>query len=135
YCVATLAVLYALYAASSLLLPVTVALFFSLLLSPLVSWLKRFYIPRSISSVVLLCLLGGPFVVLSIELAVPAQKWLDKLPELTAQVTEGLTDISETLSPEAPPPVEPLPERETGFSFSRFFGAEEEVAKPVQVEA
>ena len=55
YCVATLAVLYALYAARPLLLPIVVALFFSLLLSPLVSGLKRLHVPRSLSSVMLLC--------------------------------------------------------------------------------
>ena len=130
YCVATLAVLYALYSARSLLLPIAVALFFSLLLSPLVSGLKRLHVPRSLSSVLLLCLLGGPFVVLTIELAEPAQKWLEKLPELTETVTEGLTDISESLSPEAPKPVEPVPERETGFSFSKFFGGEDEQVEP-----
>mgnify|MGYP003670135162 CR=1 FL=1 len=130
YCVATLAVLYALYAARPLLLPIVVALFFSLLLSPLVSGLKRLHVPRSLSSVMLLCLLGGPFVVLTIELAVPAQKWLEKLPELTETVTVSLTDISERISPEAAPPVEPEPERETGFSFSKFFGGEDEAEAP-----
>ncbi len=137
YCVATLAVLYTLYAARSLFLPIVVALFFSLLLSPLVSWLKRLHVPRSLSSVLLLCVLGGPFVILSIELAEPAQKWLGKVPELTVQVTEGLTDIGDSLSPAAAPEVDVapvvVPERETGFSFARFFGVydDEPVAAPV----
>ena len=137
YCVATLAVLFALYSARSLFLPVIVALFFALLLSPPVSWLKRLHIPRSISAVLLLCLLGGPFVALSIQLAEPAQKWAGKLPELTVQVTDGLTDFSESLSPEAAPAAvaTPEPKRERGFSFSRFFGGEADEPDPVVVPA
>lgn len=132
-CVAILAVLYTLHYTSSLLMPFVVALFVSLLLSPLVQWFRRYRIPSPVSSVLLLGLLGVPFVFLSIELAEPAQKWMGKLPALTTQVTENLTDISETLSPEIPPPVEPLPERETGFSFSRFF--QDDNAKAVKPEA
>ncbi|MCB1687479.1 MAG: AI-2E family transporter, partial [Halioglobus sp.] len=127
YCMATLAVLYSVYAARSLLMPIVVALFVSLLLSPLVTWFKRMRIPRPLSSVLLLCLLGGPFVLLSIELAAPAQKWMGKLPELTVQVTEGLTDITDTLTREAPQSTDAVPPRETGFSFSRFFQWDEEV--------
>lgn len=134
YCVTLLAVLYTLHYTRSLLMPVVVALFVSLLLSPLVSWFRSRHIPRPISSVLLLALLVGPFVFLSIELAEPAQKWMGKLPELTTQFTENLTDISETLSPEVPPAVEPLPERETGFSFSRFFQGEEVDAVTPEVE-
>jgi predicted PurR-regulated permease PerM len=131
YCVAILAVLYTLHYTRSLLMPFVVALLVSLLLSPLVSWFKRHRIPRSISSVLLLSLLGVPFVYLTLELAEPAQKWMEKLPALTTQLTANLTDISETLSPEVPPPAKPLPERETGFSFSRFFqGDEAEAVEP-----
>jgi hypothetical protein len=56
---------------------------------PLVSWLKRLHVPPSLSSVLLLCVLGGPFVILSIELAEPAQKWPGKALQLTVQVTEA----------------------------------------------
>ncbi len=141
YCLATLAVLYGVYAARSLLMPIVVALFVSLLLSPLVTWCKRLRIPRAVSSILLLCLLGVPFVLLSIELAAPAQKWMGKLPELTAQVTEGLSDISASLAPEEPLARDVPAERETGFSFSRFFQWHEDVesvaeeAEPAQENA
>lgn len=133
-CVAILAVLYTLHYTRSLLMPFVVALFFSLLLSPFVSWLRRYRIPRPISSVLLLGLLGVPFVYLTIELAEPAQKWMEKLPALTTQFTANLTDISETLSPEVTPPVKPLPERETGFSFSRFFQGDDVEAVTPEAE-
>ncbi|CAA0100846.1 Putative transport protein YhhT [Halioglobus japonicus] len=135
YCLATLAVLYSVYAARSLLMPIVVALLFSLLLSPLVTWLKRLRIPRPISSVLLLCLLGGPFVVLSIELAEPVQKWMGKLPELTARVTEELTEITDTLAPKEPQVEQVVPQRESGFSFSRFFQSDDDVDAVVEEPA
>jgi predicted PurR-regulated permease PerM len=134
YCLAALAVLYSMHAARSLLMPVVVALLFSLLLSPLVTWLKRLRIPRPISSVLILCLLGGPFVQLSIELAEPVQKWMGKLPELTARVTEELTEITDTLTPKETQKVQEEPERETGFSFSRFFQSDDEEVAPEETE-
>lgn len=133
YLLATLATLFALYTARSLLMPIVVALLFSLMLSPLVALFKRFYIPRALSSVLLLGLLIGPFVFLSIQLAVPAQKWMQMVPEIAAQATQELTELGTTLSPEAAAPAKPLPERETGFSFSRFFKGDTD--QPVEPEA
>jgi predicted PurR-regulated permease PerM len=134
YCVAILSVLFTLHYTRSLLMPFVVALFVALLLSPLVSWFRHRHIPRPIASIFLLALLGVPFVFLIVELAEPAQKWMGKLPELTTQLTEGLTDISETLTIEEPRAVAAVPERETGFSFSRFFqGDDAEVIEPEPV--
>lgn len=138
-----IAVLYTLHTARTLIMPVVVALLFSLFLSPLVAVLKRAHIPRPISSLLLICLLGGPFVWLSIELAEPAQKWLKKLPELSATVTEQLEDISEQLAPDAPVPEAAVPEpavpeppapaQKRRFSFFGLFDEPEPVAvAPVQ---
>ncbi|MEZ5572529.1 MAG: AI-2E family transporter [Halioglobus sp.] len=132
YILSTLAVFCALYLSRALLLPIVLALLFSLLLSPQVAWFKRFHIPRPISSVFLVCMLGGPFVVLSIQLAVPAQKWWEQLPELTVQVTQQLTDLGETLSPETPPPpVAAAPQPKKGFDLFGLFAGDEPVAAPV----
>jgi predicted PurR-regulated permease PerM len=60
YCVAILSVLYTLHYTRSLLMPFVVALFVSLLLSPLVLWFRRYRIPRPVSSVCLLGLLVVP---------------------------------------------------------------------------
>jgi predicted PurR-regulated permease PerM len=109
-----LAVLYTLYAARTLFLPMVLALMFSLLLSPLVTSMKRLHIPRPLSSVLLICLLLVPFVALSIQLAAPAQKWLGKLPEISVQVTKQLADLSGTPNPDAqtsPPVVAAVPEQ------------------------
>lgn len=94
-----LAALYTLYFAKTLLMPIVVALLFSLLLSPLVSMFKRFRIPRALSALLLMAMLGGPFVVLSVELAEPVKKWMERVPELSAELTEHLDDLGDTLDP------------------------------------
>jgi len=107
YWLVTLALLYTLYFAKSLLIPILVALLFSLLLSPLVTLFRRFYIPRTVSAILLLTMIGGPITLLAIELAEPAQKWLAQLPKLSSQLTEELDNISEAMSPDSPAPATP----------------------------
>jgi predicted PurR-regulated permease PerM len=127
YWLLALALLYTLYFAKSLLMPIVVALLFSLLLSPLVTLFKRFYIPRTVSAIVLLAMIGGPFTLLAIELAEPSQKWLAQLPKLTAQLTEELDDLSLAMSPDtaAEPAAKALPAKKKGFSFFGLFGQDE----------
>jgi len=129
-----LALLYTMYFAKSLLIPIVVALLFSLLLSPLVSLFKRFHVPRTFSALLLLAMIGGPFTLLGIELAEPAQKWLARLPELSAQLTEELNSLSEALSPESAEAPPPPPPRE-GFTFFGLFGDDEEEQQQAQQEA
>jgi len=125
YCLLALALLYTLYFAKSLLIPIVVALFFSLLLSPLVTLLRRYYIPRAVSAILLLSMIAGPVTILAIELAEPSQKWLSELPQLSAHLTEELDDISQAMSPEAPPVVmEPLPPKEKSFSLFGFLSSD-----------
>lgn len=128
-----LALLYTLYFAKSLLIPIVVALLFSLLLSPLVSLFKRFHIPRTFSALLLLAMIGGPFTLLGIELAEPAQKWLARLPELSAQLTEELDSLSEALNPDVSETAPEPPPKEKGFNFFGLF-ADDEEEKPVQPE-
>lgn len=127
YWLLTLALLYTLYFAKSLLMPIVVAMLFSLLLSPLVTLFKRFYIPRTVSAILLLIMIGGPFTILAIEMAEPSQKWLSQLPQLSAQLTEELDNISQAMSPDATSvKAELLPAKEKSFSFFGFFSSDEE---------
>ncbi|MFV0276326.1 MAG: AI-2E family transporter [Parahaliea sp.] len=121
---AALAVLYTLYFASSLLIPVVVALLFSLLLSPLVNTFKRFHVPRSISSMVLLACIGGPIALLGMELAEPAQKWAKRLPEIGMELTEELGFLTESLKPPQQPAEAPAPR---GFNWFGWFDEDEPV--------
>tara|TARA_R110002050_G_scaffold9504_2_gene33456 strand:+ start:30845 stop:32032 length:1188 start_codon:yes stop_codon:yes gene_type:complete len=121
YGLLTLALLYTLYFAKSLLMPILVALLFSLLLSPLVALFRRFYIPRTLSAILLLTMIGGPVTILAIELAIPAQKWLAQLPKISTQLTEELDNISQAMSPEvAVPEVKKRAEPRKEESFKVF---------------
>lgn len=127
YGMLALALLYTLHTAKSLLMPAVMALLFSLFLGPLVTAMKRIHVPRPISSVLVICLLGGPFIWLSIELAEPAQKWIQKLPEVSATVTEQLEGISDSLVPQQPPAA---PAKKSRFTFFGLFGDEQPALPP-----
>lgn len=114
-----LALVYTLYFAKTLLMPIVVALLFALLLSPLVRVLKRYYVPRTFSALLLLAAIGGPFTLLGIELAEPAQKWASRLPEFSERLTEELDSLKDSVTTES----QPAP-KEKGF-FS-FFSSDEE---------
>ncbi len=130
YWLLALAIAYTLYFAKTLFLPVVVAALFALLLSPLVGLFKRFHIPRVLSALLLLALIGVPFSLLGMQLAEPAQKWVKRIPELSAQLTEELDEFSEKLSPskaavtvQPPQPLE-IEEKE-GFRFFGWFRDDE----------
>ena len=99
YWLLALAVMYTMYFAKTLFLPVVVAALFALLLSPLVGVFKRFHVPRVLSALLLLALIGVPFTLLGVQLAEPAEKWATRIPELSAQLTDELDEFSEKLSP------------------------------------
>ncbi|WP_304641755.1 AI-2E family transporter [Pseudomonas sp.] len=124
-----LALIYTLYFAKTLLLPLVVALMFALLLGPLVALFKRLYIPRPLSAVLLLTVLLGPFTILAVELAGPAQKWAKRLPELSEQLTSQLTALTDALQSEDVveeiPVAQPEPE-EQGFRFFGWFRSDPE---------
>jgi predicted PurR-regulated permease PerM len=63
-----LAVIYTLYFAQSLIIPLVLTILIALLLCPLVTLLKRVDVPQSISSIALLVMLTAPFTLLGLEL-------------------------------------------------------------------
>lgn len=95
-----LALIYTLYLAKTLLVPVTVALMLTLLLGPLVTYFRRFYVPRIVSTVVLLALLAGPFAFLVIEIGEPMQSWAQLVPELTDELSDRMESFQDNLSEE-----------------------------------
>lgn len=134
YGLLTLALLYTLYFAKSLLIPILVALLFSLLLSPLVTLFRRFYIPRTLSAILLLTMIGGPVTILAIELAEPAQKWVAQLPKLSTQLTQELDNISQAMNPDAAPVIKKrvIPRKEASFNPFGWFSNNRE--EPITVE-
>lgn len=122
-----LALLYTLYFAKSLLMPIVVGLLFALLLSPLVSVLKRLYIPRSMSAILILCLIGGPFGVVVSQLAEPAQRWAKAIPELSEKLTERVSNLTDDLDSGQITVPQPQPKAEPRkFRFFGWFRDDEE---------
>jgi predicted PurR-regulated permease PerM len=115
-----LALLYTLYFAQSLLLPLVFTSLIALLLSPLVAALRRFHVPRSISALLLVTTLIAPFTFLGAELAVPAQKWAKLVPELTSHVTKQIDSLADTMERDAQA-VKEANEESGGFSFFGLF--------------
>ncbi len=134
YGLLTLALLYTLYFAKSLLIPILVALLFSLLLSPLVTLFRRFYIPRTLSAILLLTMIGGPVTILAIELAEPAQKWVAQLPKLSTHLTQELDNISLAMNPDAAPVIKKrvIPRKEASFNPFGWFSSNHE--EPITIE-
>jgi predicted PurR-regulated permease PerM len=131
-----LALLYTLYFAKSLLMPLVVALLFALLLSPLVAVMKRLYIPRTLSAIVIICAIGGPFTLLAIELAEPAHKWAKQLPELSERLTDELDDLTGTSNKPVRQQAVAEPEESGGFTFFGLFDKKEvRTSAPPPVQA
>lgn len=102
-----MAVIYTTYFAASLFIPIAISIMLSLLLFPLVNLLNRLYIPRVVSAALLLIAIGGPFTLLGMQLAEPAQKWVERIPELTATLNEKVESITDALAPAESIPVPP----------------------------
>lgn len=118
-----LAMLYTLYFAKTLLVPIVVALLLTLLLIPAVNFFRRYHVPRAISAILLMCSIAVPFTLLGMELAGPVQKWAQRLPELSATFTQQIDTMTSAWS--ASPETEQ--EDPSRAFFSRLFGGDEEV--------
>ncbi|MGM0631822.1 MAG: AI-2E family transporter [Pseudomonadota bacterium] len=119
-----LGVVYTLYFAKTLIVPVVIALMLTLLLGPLVSLLKRHMVPRSLSAVVLLGLILGPLILLLSELREPVERWVERTPDLSERLDEQIQTFQTALGGGDATP-ESASEDAEGF-FSNLFGGEEE---------
>lgn len=121
-----LAVLYTLYFAKPVLLPIALAMLLAWVMRPLIRFLERLRLPRGVAAAALVgglvaALAGGVYL-----LADPATKWMESAPQKLRQVerkasalkrsiatlqraTDKIDDITRTDSADAPPA--PAPER------------------------
>ena len=76
-----LGALAALYVASSIILPVVLALVLNLLLQPAVRLLGRVHVPRAVGALLTVFLVIAALVGLVAALSVPAATWAERLPE------------------------------------------------------
>jgi predicted PurR-regulated permease PerM len=77
----TLAVLAAVYVASSIILPVVLAFVLQLILQPAVDLLERIGLPRAVGALLAILLVVGALVGFVAALSVPAASWAEKLPD------------------------------------------------------
>ena len=75
-----LAVMAALYVASSIILPVVLAFVLQLILQPAVRLLERVHLPRAVGALLAILLVAGALVGFVAALSVPATAWAEKLP-------------------------------------------------------
>jgi predicted PurR-regulated permease PerM len=80
-CLLALAILAAIYVASSIILPVALAFVLQLILQPAVRLLERIYLPRAIGALLVILLVIGALVGFVAALSVPAANWAEKLPQ------------------------------------------------------
>ncbi|WP_339722724.1 AI-2E family transporter [uncultured Paraglaciecola sp.] len=124
-----LAVFYTLYFAQSLIIPLVITILIALLLSPLVTLLKRVQVPRSLSSIALMVMLVAPFTLLGLELIEPAQKWAKLIPKLSVHLTEQVESISDAFEKQQKEEqIKAKPVKES--SFFDWFSRDEVVTTP-----
>jgi predicted PurR-regulated permease PerM len=94
---AVLALLYTMYFAADLILPVFLALFLSIVLRPMVRGMTGFGIPRAVSA--LLVLIGLVAVLISgiINLSAPAEKWMQRLPSIQRDIETKIWPVTESI--------------------------------------
>jgi predicted PurR-regulated permease PerM len=78
---AVVAVGFTLWAAQGLILPVLLAMFFALVGNPIIRVLKRLYVPRFLSALLVIAIGFGGTVVLVEQLVQPATEWIREAPK------------------------------------------------------
>jgi predicted PurR-regulated permease PerM len=93
----SLGVLYTLYLARDLLLPIFLALLLSLLLRPVVKGLRRLRIPEAVSAAFLVILLLVGLAGAAFSLSEPATVWIKRAPVIMHQLEFKLGDLRESV--------------------------------------
>jgi predicted PurR-regulated permease PerM len=88
-----LALFYTFYFARSLLLPVVLAVLFTLILSPAVRALRRMMVPEPIGAAIVVGSLAVLVVAGMLQLTEPASQWVARLPEIAEQADRKLLGV------------------------------------------
>jgi predicted PurR-regulated permease PerM len=92
-----LAVLYTLYFARAVLLPIVLASLLALILMPAVRALKRLHVPRGLGAALVVAALAGSLVGLGGWIYDPAAQWIDKAPSTLAEVERKMRGIKKSV--------------------------------------
>lgn len=93
-----IALFYTLYFAAPVLIPITVAILLSMLLSPAVEWLERLALPRGLASGIIVIAALAFIVGSVVTLAGPAQEWVTRLPSGFSKIEERLKLIKKPIA-------------------------------------
>lgn len=89
-----LAIVYTLYFAADLLVPIAIAIFISITCSPVVRHLARWRIPQSLSAAVIVTTIMSVTALAVFALAGPAEKWLNDAPQAIRGLQHDLLPAS-----------------------------------------
>lgn len=96
--VLVLAIGYTLYFAAELLIPITFSIFLGVLFFPLVRFLARFKIPRSLTSAIIVVTLVAMMANGITMLSGPAETWLSDAPRSISQLRKELAPKNDSLA-------------------------------------
>ncbi|MDP3495515.1 MAG: AI-2E family transporter [Hyphomonadaceae bacterium] len=96
---AALAICVALWAGQAFLLPIAVALVFSVILAPLCSRIEWFRIPRPVAALMALIIAGGIAYLAFSLIAQPAANWMENAPQTIQRAERQLRKLQEPLKP------------------------------------
>jgi predicted PurR-regulated permease PerM len=93
-----IALFYTFYFAAPVLVPITIAILLSVLLSPAVEWLERLRLPRAVASAIIVAGALGLIVTAVVTLAGPAQDWVVRLPASFDKLEQRLKLIKKPIA-------------------------------------
>lgn len=94
---AVLALLYTMFFAADLILPVFLAQFLSIILRPMVRGMNHFGIPRTMGALIVLIGLVGAIVSGLVNLSAPAEKWMHRMPGIQRDIEAKLWPVTESI--------------------------------------
>lgn len=92
-----LMLMYTMYFAAALIMPIVLALLLSLALSPVASLLERVYVPRPIGALLVMLSVAGIMAAAVYALASPAATWLEKAPTELQKMEYKLAWVKEPI--------------------------------------
>jgi predicted PurR-regulated permease PerM len=92
-----LAVGYTLYVAKPVLLPVAIAVMLALVLRPLVSWLRRVWVPKPLGAAILLLALVAAVGYAAWVLREPAARWIEEAPRSLTRMERKLGELRQPM--------------------------------------
>tara|TARA_R110000868_G_scaffold61059_4_gene185703 strand:- start:594 stop:1748 length:1155 start_codon:yes stop_codon:yes gene_type:complete len=95
--IAVLAVLYTLYFAADLFLPLFFAVFLAIILRPIVGSLKHLGLPEAAGAGIVIACLMAAITVGSVRLSGPIEDWVDRLPQLERDIQAKLWPVTQSI--------------------------------------